>query len=279
MPTVNLPQGTIHYRVAGSETSSGPTAVFLHPVLSDSRLWIPVLERLATQGIRCVAPDLPLGSHTIALNEAADRSPAGVAELIRAFLAELDLQDVTLVGNDTGGALAQFVLDSGDPRVTRAVLMNCDAFTSFPPCPFNVILPALALPGLAPVMANQMRAKAIRHSWLGFGLLSRNLPSDLTQSWLEPVRTDKGVRRDVVEFIKNVHPKDLDAVSRRMSRVELPVTVVWGMADKVFKPALGRRLADAFPKAEFVEVPGARTLLALDAPDALAEAIIATMHR
>jgi pimeloyl-ACP methyl ester carboxylesterase len=133
--------------------------------------------------------------------------------------------------------------------------------------------------GLAPVMANQMRAKAIRHSWLGFGLLSRNLPSDLTQSWLEPVRIDKGVRRDVVEFIKNVHPKDLDPVSRRMSRVDLPVTVIWGTADKVFKPALGRRLAGAFPNAEFIEVRGARTLLALDAPDALAEAIIATMHR
>jgi pimeloyl-ACP methyl ester carboxylesterase len=279
MPTVDLPQGTIRYRVAGPETSAGPTAVFLHPVLSDSRLWIPVLERLATQGIRCVAPDLPLGSHTIALNDAADRSPAGVAALIRDFLAALDLQGVTLVGNDTGGALAQFVLDSGEPRVTRAVLMNCDAFTSFPPFPFNVILPALALPGLAPVMANQMRAKAIRHSWLGFGLLSRNLPSDLTQSWLEPVRIDKGVRRDVVEFIKNVHPKDLDPVSRRMSRVDLPVTVIWGTADKVFKPALGRRLAGAFPNAEFIEVPGARTLLALDAPDALAEAIIATMHR
>ena len=220
-----------------------------------------------------------MGSHTIALNEAADRSPAGVAELIRAFLAALDLQNVTLIGNDTGGALAQFVLDSGEPRVTRAVLMNCDAFTSFPPFPFNLILPALALPGLAPVMANQMRAKAVRHSWLGFGLLSKNLPSDLTRSWLEPVRTDKGVRRDVVEFIKNVHPKDLDAVTKRMSQVGVPVTVVWGMADKVFKPALGRRLADTFANAEFVEVPGARTLLALDAPDALADAIIATMQR
>ena len=52
MPTVDLPQGTIHYRVAGPETSAGPTAVFLHPVLSDSRLWIPVLERLAAQGTR-----------------------------------------------------------------------------------------------------------------------------------------------------------------------------------------------------------------------------------
>ena len=279
MPTVDLPQGSIRYRVAGPENSTEPPVVFLHPVLSDSRLWIPVLERLAAQGVRCIAPDLPLGSHTIALSDAADRSPAGVAAMIRAFLAALHLQDVTLVGNDTGGALAQFVLDSGDPRVTRAVLMNCDAFTSFPPFPFNVVLPALALPGLAPVMANQMRAKPIRHSWLGFGLLSKNLPSDLTRSWLEPVRTDKGVRRDVVEFIKNVHPKDLDVVSRRMSSVDLPVTVIWGMADRVFKPALGRRLADTFPKADFIEVPGARTLLALDAPDAVADAIIATLHR
>lgn len=279
MPTVDLSQGTVQYRATGPESSGEPPVVFLHPVLSDSRLWTPVLERLAARGIRAIAPDLPLGSHTHALRADAERSPAGVTRLIRELLAALELTDVTLVGNDTGGALAQFVLDSGEPRVSRAVLMNCDAFGSFPPFPFNVVLPALTIPGAARLMAGQMRVRAIRHSWLGFGLLSKNLPSDLTRSWIEPVRVDGDIRRDVVEFIRNVHPADLDVVSQRMAHIDLPVTVIWGMADKVFKPALGRRLSSTFPNAEFIAVPRARTLLALDAPDAVVEAIVATQRR
>lgn len=273
MPTVDLPNGTLNYREHGPADSPEPPVVFMHPVLSDSRLWDTVAERLAARGIRSYTPDWPLGSHTIALPDNADRSPAGVAQMARDFLAALDLSHVTLVGNDTGGALTQYVLDSGDERVARAVLLNCDAFDTFPPFPFNVILRVLTLPGSVRPMAEQMRLRAIRHSWLGFGLLSTNLPKDVTRSWIEPPRTDTRVRRDVVEFIKNVKPAELDAISKRMAQVDKPVTVVWGMADKVFKPALGRRLADTFPNAEFVPVEGARTLLAFDAPDALATEI------
>ena len=40
----------------------------------------------------------------------ADLSPPGVAKLIADFIEALDLDDVTLVGNDTGGALCQLVV-------------------------------------------------------------------------------------------------------------------------------------------------------------------------
>jgi pimeloyl-ACP methyl ester carboxylesterase len=280
METVELAQGNVRYRVAGPETSSAPPVVLLHPVLTHGALWASVQEGLAQRGIRSYAPDLPLGSHTIALGPDADRSPSGVAQLVRDFLAALDLTDVTLVGNDTGGALTQYILDAGEPRVARAVLMNCDAFDKFPPFPFNIVLPMLAShDAVTRMAASQLGPKPLRHSWLGFGLLSKNLPPELTASWIEPVRTNAGVRRDVIEFIRNVKPAELDAITRRMSNVDVPITVLWGMSDKVFKPELGRRLAAAFPNAEFVEVPGARTLLALDAPDAVADAIEAIAKR
>jgi pimeloyl-ACP methyl ester carboxylesterase len=147
-------------------------------------------------------------------------------------------------------------------RVGRVVLANCDAFDQFPPVPFTLLFPLLRNEGRARLLAGQMRARPLRQSWLGFGLLAKNLPADLTRAWIEPVR-----------------PADLLDVSTRLAEVKIPVTVVWGMADRAFRPALGRRLHAAFADAELVPVDGARTLLELDAPDQLADAILAIAER
>lgn len=278
MPTVQLPHATLNYHVAGPEDSDAPPVVFVHPVLADGTLWAPVADRLAARGIRSYAPDWPLGSHRVALPADADQSPRGVARLITDFLAALDLTDVTLVGNDTGGALCQFVVDPASDvdasRVGRLVLGNCDAFDQFPPFPFTLVFPLLRSEARARVLASQMRSRLLRQSWLGYGLLAKNLPADLTRSWIEPARTDAGVRRDTVRLLRNLDPAELLDVSTRLRDVKLPVTVIWGMADRAFRPALGRRLSAAFADARFVPVEGARTLLALDAPDELTEAII-----
>ena len=283
MPTIELPSATLNYHVAGPDDSTEPPVVFIHPVLADGSLWLPVMERLAARGIRSYAPDWPLASHRIPLPEDADQSPRGLARLVLDFMAALDLADVTLVGNDTGGAICQFVvdpeLDADASRVTRLVLANCDAFDQFPPPPFNGLFPLLSNEWRLKTLAGQLRLRPLRHSWLGYGLLSKNLPPALTRAWIEPARTDAGVRRDAVRLFKNIRPQELLDLSTRLRDVKIPVTVIWGMADRAFKPALGRRLHAAFTDAELIEVPGARTLLALDAPDELTEAIVAIADR
>ena len=89
---VELPQGTISYR----ERGSGEPIVFIHGLLvnGDLRKVVPVLSK----DYRCIAPDLPLGSHAAPMSESADVSPHGLAKLIDDFLAALDLRGVTLVG-------------------------------------------------------------------------------------------------------------------------------------------------------------------------------------
>ena len=283
LPTIELPAATLNYHVAGPEDSTEPPVVLVHPVLADGTLWAPVADRLAARGIRSYAPDWPLGSHRIALPEDADQSPLGIARLIADFLEALDLTEVTLVGNDTGGALCQFLVDPASDvdssRVARLVLANCDAFDAFPPFPFTLLFPLLRNETRAKILAGQMRSSLLRQSWLGYGLLAKNLPSALTRSWIEPARVDAGVRRDTVRLLKNIRPAELLDVSTRLREVKVPVTVIWGMADRAFRPSLGRRLHSAFSDAEFVPVPGARTLLALDAPDELTDAIIAIARR
>lgn len=273
MQTIDLPGGTLHYRVTGPERATAPPVVFVHGFLMGGAVWSRVADLLAEQGIRSYAPDWPLGAHRTPLHADADQTPRGIARRILAFLEALDLDDVTLVGNDTGGALVQFVLDTDASRVGRVVLTNCDAFDTFPPFPFNLIFRLLGGSRRMKVNLLPMRSTAFRHSPLGFGLLANELDAELTRSWIEPALSRPGVRDDAVRLLRAVDPRALLDVSTRLENYPGPVRIVWGTADRAFTPDLGRRLQQAFQKAELVDVPNARTLVQLDAPDVLAEQI------
>ena len=272
MPQVALDQATISYRVLGPEDSPHPPVVFVHGILVDSRLWDPVAEGLANRGFRCYLPDWPLGSHTIPVNEGAELSPRAVATMIRDFVLELGLSDVTLVGNDTGGGLCQLIIDAYPDLVGRLVLTNCDAFDKFPPFPFNLVFALMRGPVSIKLLFEQMRLKALRHSPLGFGLLVKP-DAQLTASWLEPGRTDVRIRRDLTRLLRAVAKTDLTDVATRLPRFTKPVTIVWGQRDRAFTPSLGRRLAALFPDSTLIEVPEARTFVSLDNPAAVIDAI------
>lgn len=274
MAVVDIPQGRIEYRAAGPQTSSASPVVFVHGLLVNAELWTKVADALAVRGIRSYAPDLPLGSHRIPWPAGTDLSPRGVARLINNFIDALRLTDVTLVGNDTGGALCQFLIDTDHSRVGRLVLTNCDAFDQFPPAPFGLIVKVGRRPALLQAMMTSVRPRALRHSVLGFGGLARDpLDPALTRRWITPSLTDAAVRRDTAEFLRHVHPDDLLDVSNRLSRFPKPVRLVWGAADPFFKIDRARRLRDAFANATLVEIPGGRTFVPLDEPELLANEI------
>jgi hypothetical protein len=103
MREIELSAGTIEYSDTGGD---GPVIVLLHGLMMDASLWDGPIADLSA-GYRCVAPTLPLGAHRRAMHAGADLSLPGIARLVAEFLDRLDLRDVTLVGNDTGGALVQ----------------------------------------------------------------------------------------------------------------------------------------------------------------------------
>ena len=129
-----LPQGTIRYR----ERGNGEPIVFVHGLLVNGDLWRKVVPTLA-KDFRCITPDWPLGSHEVPMNPDADLTPTGLAKLVADFLAALELENVTLVGNDTGGALSQIVVTEHPERIARLVLTPCDAFEVFPPRLFKYL--------------------------------------------------------------------------------------------------------------------------------------------
>ncbi|WP_026928898.1 alpha/beta fold hydrolase [Glycomyces tenuis] len=279
MSSIELPHGTVNYRVTGPSDSTARPVVFAHAFLVDAGVWSPVADLLAARGIRSYAPDWPLGAHRVPLGPDADQSPRGVAAQMLAFLTALDLRDVTLVGSDTGGALCQFAIDIDPDRVGALVLANCDAFDTFPPFPFSVFFTLLRGDLRMRALLQPMKWRRFRHSPMGFGLLANDLDPEQTRRWIEPCLSDKAIRSDAIRFLNASDPDELLDVSTRLADFAGPVRIVWGGADRAFSLDLGRRLQRAFTDAELIEVPGAKTFVQLDAPDVLADQIAAISAR
>lgn len=273
MERIDLPAGTVHYRAAGPV--DGTPVVFVHGFMVDADLWADVPERLAAAGHRTFAPTWPIGSHTTSMSGDADLSPRGLAKVVVAFLDALGLDEVVLVGSDTGGAVSQLVLDEAPDRVARLVLTDCDAFEVFPPFPFDVLFRLVRHERLARVVLQSMRVRALRHSPVAFGwLVRRRLAPEESRAWVTPYLTDAGVRRDVTAFARGWTGDELVESARWLSRFEKPVLLCWAPEDPFFRIGLARRLAETFPAATLREFPGARTFVSLDQPERLAEEIL-----
>ena len=275
MPTVTLPHGEVHYREAGPlHPPSAPPVVFVHGILVDSTMWSEVASLLAAEGVRSFAPDLPLGSHTRPVAATADQSPRGIARQVIKFLEALDLTDVTLVGNDTGGAICQYLLDTDRSRIGRLVLTNCDCFEQFPPPSLQRFIELMRRPAALAGVGQAMRSTTFRHGRFGYGPFARQYDATMTRAWIEPARTDARIREDVARFASAVDPADLAEVGARLHQFAGPVKLVWGNADPYFPMDLARRLAAAFSEATITEVDRARTFVPLDAPDRVAAEIL-----
>lgn len=271
MPEVELSAGVIDYEDNGG---SGAVIVGLHGVLMNSSAWRDVARDLPAD-VRFIAPTLPLGGHRRPVSKTADLSPAGVADLVVEFLDRLELQDVTLVGFDTGGAIAQLVVSRHPDRLARLVLVACDAFENFPPgLPGKTITLAARMPGGINAALQPLRWRPMRRLPVSFGWMSnRPVPDDMMDSWLRPALQQAGVRRDLARLLNAVDPKDLLEAATKFGAFEHPVLVVWAKDDRVMAAAHGPRLAEAFPNARLEIVADSGTLIPIDQPAELARLI------
>lgn len=274
--TLDTSAGPVDYQDTGG---TGPVVVLLHGLLMDGTLWDAVTERLRT-GHRVLVPTLPMGAHTRPAHEDADLSPAGLARLVGEFLDRLDLREVTLVGNDTGGALVQLLIAEGAEdtlrRIGAVVLASCDAYGNFPPglTGKTVVLAGKLPPALFGLFMQQMRLRPMRRLPVAFGWLTRRGDA-ATARWTRALLAGPQVRRDAVKVLRGI-AADRHALERAATRLPgfgRPALVVWAEGDRVMPPEHGRRLAADLPAARLVVVPDSYTLLPLDQPGPLASAI------
>ena len=270
MPEIQLTQGTLNYRDEGE----GPAVVFIHGLLVNGRVWDEVLPLLGAD-VRRIVPDLPLGSHTIPMNPGATLDPPALAAMIAELIERLDLRDVTLVGNDTGGALCQLVVARHPERIGKLLLINCDAFENFPPRSFAPALTALRrVPGALAGAATLGRTSWGRRLVFKLAPLTvRPIGDELARSWVTPLR-QRGVRRDTLAVMRGITPEHTLGAVEGLRRFERPAIVLWGLRDAFFKVTDGERLIETLPQARLETVEAARTFVQLDAPERVAELVL-----
>ena len=268
--TVRVPAGTLEYR----ERGTGPALVFVHGAAVNGDLWRSVVPELAGAH-RCLAPDVPLGGHSIPLDGEPDLSLFGVAAIVADFLDALDLSDVTLVGNDTGGAVSQALVGSRPERVGRLVLTSCDAFENFPPKAV-AYLPWLArVPGSFRLVGHVLKLKPLQRLPVTYGWATREPidPDIVYWSYLAGLRNSAGVRRDFARMLRAADKRDTVRAAKLLATFDKPALVAWAGEDKFFPVEHGRRLAELLPQGRFELVERSRTFIPEDNPAALASLI------
>lgn len=274
---IELSAGTIEYEDTGGE---GPAIVLLPGLMMDASLWEQVIAELSPDH-RCVAPTLPMGAHSHPMHADADLSPHGLARLVSELLDRLDLNDVTLIGNDTGGAIVQLLACDGATRVRRIVLVSCDAFDNFPPglTGKTLVLTGKLSPTMFGLFTQQMRFRPLRRLPLAFGWLTKRGDA-ATARWIKPVLKQREIRRDTVRMLRGIAAQRhlmLEA-AECLPGFERPALIVWASQDRVMPPEDGRRLAELLPQGRLVEIPDSYTLIPLDQSARLVEAIQHFVH-
>jgi pimeloyl-ACP methyl ester carboxylesterase len=265
---IDLGAGRIRYRDTGGD---GPPLVFVHGYLVDSRLWDGVVDALADR-FRCIAPDLPFGAHRLPMSPGADLSPAGLAAIVAELIERLELEDVTLVGNDSGGAVSQILVTTRPEHIGRLVLTNCDTHENFPPGIFKALPPLAKLPGGTWLLLQPFRLGAVSRA--AFAPFSKaGIPAALIASWSEGAFADAGVRRDLGKVTAGMNKRYTRAAAEALRDSPLPILLAWAPGDRFFPMRYPQRLAAAAGNARIVEIEGAKTFVPLDQPARLAEEI------
>lgn len=264
--TVELPAGTIEYR----ERGSGRPVVFVHGVGVNGDLWRGVAPQLA-DGFRCIAPDWPLGAHSHPLRDDADLSLPGLARIVADLLDALELDDVAIVANDTGGAVSQWLVGHHAERIGSLVLTSCDAFEKFPPTPQLYLEYAARSRALMWLVAWTVRFKFVQRLPTAYGWTTRRaIDPAVMRSFTTPIRTIPGVRRDLARLLRAVDTRYMFEAADALPRFDKPALVLWAADDKLFPLEHGRRLAELMPQGRFETMPDTRTFIPEEQPERLA---------
>lgn len=259
-------------RIRYHDSGSGSPVVFVHGLLVNADLWRHVVPQLREAGFRCLAPDWPLGAHALPVPE-ADLSPPALADLIGAFLDELDLTDVTVVASDAGGALTQILMTRDAGRVARVVLTPSDSYERFLPAFFAALPPLARIPGAVELLSEVIQRPVLRP--VLFSTVARaELPREVLDSWTRPCQQDSGVRADLRRFLRGVSKRHTLAAARYFPHVTVPVLLAWAREDLLFPERDAYRLAQDLAQATVTIIDDSRTFVAEDQPGELAARVV-----
>ena len=230
-------------RIRAHVTGAGPPIVFVHGLLVNANLWRKVVPRL--DGFARVTLDLPLGSHLEPMPKDAALDAPALANLIADAIEALDLSGVTLVGNDTGGALTQIVAARRPERIGAIALTSCDAFDNFPPRFFRNVLAPARIPGAIPIAFGGLHLRPLRRLPIAYGWLSNEpIEPEADDSYVLPVLTRTEIRRDLRRVLGGLDRAETLDAAAKLAGWDKPALIAWSENDRFFPPAHAERLAE-----------------------------------
>jgi pimeloyl-ACP methyl ester carboxylesterase len=250
--TIELSGGPVAYVDHGDATA--PAALFVHGVLVNADLWRNVMWDVADVR-RCIAPDLSgHGATPIPPDdEPADLTLHAHAARLDELCVRLGLDQVDVVGNDTGGAVAQVFAARYPERIRTLTLTNCDVHENFPPELFKPFVELAEVGELGPVVAAMAGDFALARSEAGFGMGYATAPSlsdELLTSYTAPFAADGG--KGLERFLVAPKAEELIGIAPLLAKLTAPVQVAWGTGDVFFEPAWAERLRELIPATERV---------------------------
>lgn len=264
--TLTTDAGEIAYTdFGGTAGTTLPVALFVHGLGTNGALWRHVIEQVADT-TRCVAIDLPGHGGTPARD---DLSVAALAGTLTELCDGLGLDQVDLVGNDTGGAVAQIFAGRHPGRIRTFTLTNCDTDGNFPPSEFTPIIDLAKQGQLAETLATVIRDPG---SWRASPLVGGyehpdTIPDESLACYFEPVGGTIEKARVFERMLAALDPADLCAVTGALRALTAPTLIVWGTGDAAFGVKWAHQLRDTIPGArDVVEIEGAKTFFPEERP-------------
>jgi pimeloyl-ACP methyl ester carboxylesterase len=242
------------------DVGEGPPAVFVHGVFVTAYVWRDVMEALSGER-RCIGYNLP-GHGGTRVRRDAELTLNGQAEMLEAFCEALDLQDIDLVANDTGGAVAQVFAVRRPDLLRTLTLTNCEAHDVLPsPDPLPNLAAQLASQGeLAPLLAGQGRDPEFVQGEIGLGVAfqypERLTPEDIA-GYLEPQFCTLESAREIERTLLSLDHEQLLAIEPQLRELDVPTLIVWGTGDRFFDVKWAHWLRETIPGAgDVVEIEG-----------------------
>src|SRR5258708_21410500 len=235
-------------RISYTEQGTGPVALFVHGVLLNGHLWRHQLEDLCDIR-RCIAVDL-LAHGDTEITPDQDVSVTANAKMLKEFLDALNIDQVDLVGNDSGGGIAQIFAALNPERVCSLTLTDCDAHDNWPPEAFKPFLAMAAAGGLRGTIDALLSDKNVYRSAQALGPAYEHperLSDDSIETYLRPlVRTEQRTS-DLRRFLAAFDNRHTLAVEARLKTLQAPTLIVWGTDDVYFDVKWSHWLADNIP--------------------------------
>jgi pimeloyl-ACP methyl ester carboxylesterase len=241
---IATPSGTISY----VEQGSGPVALFVHGVLLNGYMWRHQLAQLGDIR-RCIAVDLLAHGNT-EISATQDVSVTANAHMLAQFLDAMKIDQVDLIGNDSGGGVCQIFAALYPERIRTLALTNCDAHDNWPPEAFKPFVAMVATGGLPGTLSAMLADKSIYRSPQALAAAyerPESVTDDTIETYLQPHTRTPQRTHDLERFVNAFDCRHTVAIEKQLRKVQAPTLIAWGTDDIYFDVKWSHWLEKAIP--------------------------------